>query len=64
MILSAFSEFIPLSEQCFSVRTNVKLILEYALEGEDARDNLAFPGVLGAITVVEEIWVGGNGRVI
>ena len=43
---------------------NVRPILEYALEGEDARDNLTFPGVFGAMTGVEEIRVGGDRRVI
>ena len=41
--LSAFKEFAPLSEQCFGMDTNVRLILEYALEREDVRDHLAFP---------------------
>ena len=39
-LLSAFSEFVPLSDQCFGVKTNVRLILKYALEGEDVRDHL------------------------
>ena len=43
---------------------NVRLILEYALEGEGVRDHLAFPCALGPITGVEEIWAGGDGRVI
>ena len=38
-------------------------LLEYALEGEDVRDHLAFPCVFGTITG-EEIRASGNGRVI
>ena len=35
------------------METNVRFILEYALEAEDGRDYLAFPRVLGPITGVE-----------
>ena len=40
IFLSAFSEFILLSEQCFGVKMNTRPIVEFALEGEDVRDHL------------------------
>ena len=46
--LSAFSD-----EEFFGMETNVRFILEYALEAEDVRGCLAFPCMLGPITGVE-----------
>ena len=46
------------------METSVRVILEYALEGEDERDHLAFPCVFDVIAGVEEILASGDERVI
>jgi hypothetical protein len=63
-LLSAFSKFIPLSEQFSHMQTNVRLELEHALLGEDVRDNFALSGVIVPIAGVEEAAVEGHERVI
>ena len=63
-LLSTLSESVLLSEQLSGIETNVRLILEYALEGGNERDHVAFPCVFGAIAGVGEIWASGDERVI
>jgi len=46
------------------MQTNVRFELKDALEGEDVRDDLALPCVIGPITGVEEASVYGHERVI
>jgi len=46
------------------MQTNVRFELEHALEGEDVRDNLAFPRVIGPIAGIEKPSVDGHECVI
>ena len=46
------------------MQANVRFKLEDALEGEDVRDDLALPCVIGPITGVEEASVDGHERVV
>ena len=63
-LLSTFTELVPLAQQFCYMKPNVRLKLEYALEGEDVRYDLAFPGVIGSITGVEETSVDDDKCVI
>ena len=46
------------------MQSNVRLQLEYTLEGEDMRNDLALPGMLGSIAGIEDISVDGEERVV
>ena len=46
------------------MQTNARLELEHALEGEDVRDDLAFPRVVVPIAGVEETSVEGHECVV
>ena len=46
------------------MKTNVRLELEHALEGEYVGDDLAFPRVILPIASVEEASVDGDERVV
>ena len=46
------------------MQSNVRLKLEYTLEGEGIRNDLALPGVVGSIACIEEISVDGEERVV
>ena len=46
------------------MKPNVRLKLEHALEGEDVRHDLAFPGVIGSIAGVEETSVDDDKCII
>ena len=46
------------------MQTNVRLELEHALEGEDMRDDLAFPCVIGPIAGIEKASVDGHECVV
>jgi len=46
------------------MQANVRFELEHALEGEDVRDDLAFPGVIGPIAGIEQSSVDGHECVV
>lgn len=51
-------------EQVSDMQTNVRFELEHVLEGEDVRDDLALPCVIGPNTGIEESSVDGHERVV
>ena len=63
-LLSALSEFVPLSEQFHNMLTDVRFELEYALEGEDVGDDLALSCMIGSITGSEDVGVDGREYVV
>ena len=46
------------------MQANVRFKLEHALEGEDVRDDLAFPCVIGPIAGIEKSSVDGHECVV
>ena len=56
-LVFTFSNF----QQFSDVQLNARLKLEYNIEGEDMRSDLALPSVVNAITGIEEISMDGEG---
>ena len=51
-------------EQFSDMQADVRFELEHALGGEDVRDDLAFPCVIGPIASIEDPFVDGRECVV